>query len=64
MEGNIYLFPSPFFIPYLSNNQLVYTLITLKISIDITAKNYRINNSQGLIPVCFLNAVEKCEIDE
>jgi hypothetical protein len=22
-------------------------------------KNYRSNNSQGLMPVCFLNAVEK-----
>ena len=28
------------------------------------AGNYRSNNSQGFSPVCFLNAVEKCEMEE
>ena len=27
-------------------------------------KNYRIRSSQGFMPVCFLNAVEKCEMEE
>lgn len=27
-------------------------------------ENHRSNNSQGFKPVCFLNAVEKCEIEE
>ena len=32
--------------------------------IRAAGKTYRNNNSQGLMPVCFLNAVLKCEMEE
>jgi hypothetical protein len=31
---------------------------------DAMRRNYLNNNSQGFSPVCFLNAVEKCDIEE
>jgi hypothetical protein len=31
---------------------------------DMTGRNYLNSNSQGFSPVCFLNAVEKCDMEE
>lgn len=32
--------------------------------VEINVRDYRSKSSQGFNPVCFLNAVEKCEIEE
>ena len=36
----------------------------IRVIVSRMTENYRSNNSQGLSPVCFLNAVEKWEMEE
>jgi hypothetical protein len=49
---------------YLSDEKITLTALFFLHPTRYTGRNQRNNNSHGFIPVCFLKAVEKWEIEE